>query len=53
MELPGASVPPSIVVLPTMPLPPSVAPVFTVVSVDAAIEPLMLSVPAEIVVLPV
>ena len=32
IELPGASVPPLIVVLPTVPLPPSVPPAFTVVS---------------------
>ena len=41
------------VVLPTVPVPPSVPPAFTVVSADDAIEPLTDSVPALTVVLPV
>jgi hypothetical protein len=53
IELPGASVPPLTVVSPTMPLPPSVPPAFTVVSADDAIEPFTESVPALTVVAPV
>ena len=34
IELPGESVPPLMVVLPTVPLPPSVPPAFTVVRVE-------------------
>ena len=45
--------PPLMVVLPTIPLPPSVPPALTVVSDDDAIEPFTLSVPALIVVTPV
>ena len=52
IELPGDSVPPLIMVLPTVPLPPSVAPASTVVSDDDAIEPLTESVPAFTVVAP-
>jgi hypothetical protein len=50
--LPGAIVP-FTMVLPTMPLPLSTAPLFTVVRLDDAIEPFTASVPALIVVPPV
>jgi hypothetical protein len=51
--LPGASVPPlAIVVLPTVPVPVSVAPALTVVMLDEAIEPFTASVPALIDVPP-
>jgi hypothetical protein len=50
--LPGASTPPLIVVSPTMPMPPSVPPAFTVV-VEFAIEPFTDSVPPSTVVGPV
>ena len=53
MELPGASVPPSMRVSPTTPLPPSVPPAFTVVSDDEAMEPFTDNVPPLIVVAPV
>ena len=53
IELPGASVPPLMVVLPTMPLPPSVPPALTVSRLDDAIEPFTASVPASTVVAPV
>ncbi len=52
IELPGASAPPDIAVLPTVPLPPSVPPAFTVVSDEVAVEPLTESVPALTVVAP-
>jgi hypothetical protein len=52
-ELPGANVPPSlIVVVPTIPAPASVPPAFTV-TVELAIEPFTTSVPAVMVVSPV
>ncbi len=51
--LPGASVPPAIAVLPTVPLPASVPPAFTVVSADNAVEPLTTSMPPLTVVAPV
>ena len=47
IELPGANVPPLMVVLPTVPLPPSVPPAFTVMA-ELAIEPFTDSVPALI-----
>jgi hypothetical protein len=51
-ELPGANVPPlMIVVAPTVPMPESVAPEFTVTA-ELAIEPFTVSVPALIVVGP-
>lgn len=53
MELPGASVPPAIVVSPTVPLPPSVPPGSTVVSDDDAIEPLTDRMPPLTAVAPV
>jgi hypothetical protein len=53
IELPGDSVPPLIVVLPTMPLPPSVPPAFTVVIEDDAIEPFTDKVPPLTMVRPV
>jgi len=40
------------VVAPTVPLPPSVAPLFTVVRFDDAIEPSTISVPALTLVVP-
>jgi hypothetical protein len=52
IELPGASEPPLIVVLPTVPVPPMVPPVFTVVA-EVAIEPFTIRVPAFTVVVPV
>src|SRR4051812_34705474 len=52
MELPGDSVPPLIVVLPSVPVPPSVAPLLIVVSDDVTIEPFTISVPALTVVAP-
>ena len=52
IELPGASVPPLTVVLPTVPLPPSVPPAFTVTA-ELAMEPLTDSVPPLITVGPV
>ena len=42
--LPGAIVP-LMVVLPTVPMPPSTAPLLTVVMLDDAIEPFTISVP--------
>ena len=52
-ELPGAKVPPLlIVVAPTVPVPPSVAPLLTVTA-ELAIEPFTDSVPALTVVAPV
>ena len=51
--LPGASVPPDIAVLPTVPEPDSVLPALTVVSEDVAIEPSTISVPPLTVVRPV
>ena len=51
--LPGASVPPAMAVLPTVPLPASVPPAFTVVSADVAVEPSTISVPPLTVVAPV
>jgi hypothetical protein len=54
MELPGASAPPlMIVVLPTVPVPPSVAPLFTVTPLDAAMLPFTASVPPFTSVAPV
>ena len=53
IELPGDSVPPLMVVLPTVPVPPSVPPAFTVVVGEAAIEPFTSSVPPLTMVLPV
>jgi hypothetical protein len=53
IELPGASVPPLMVVSPTMPLPPSVPPVLTVNGLVGAVEPFTASVPAPTVVAPV
>ena len=51
IELPGASVPPLIVVLPTMPMPPSVPPALTVTA-ELAIEPFTDSGPPSTVVAP-
>jgi hypothetical protein len=54
IELPGASVPPLLIAAePTVPLPPSVPPAFTVVRIDVAIEPFTSNVPALTVVAPV
>jgi hypothetical protein len=51
-ELPGANVPPlMMVVAPTVPMPESMAPAFTVTA-ELAIEPLTISVPALTVVVP-
>ena len=51
-ELPGANVPPlMIVVAPTVPVPASVAPDFTVTA-ELAIDPFTISVPALIAVAP-
>ena len=52
IELPGASLPPLMVVSPTVPLPPSVPPAFTVTA-ELAIEPFTDSVPPSITVGPV
>jgi hypothetical protein len=51
--LPGASVPPAMAVLPTVPLPASTAPGFTVVSEDNALQPSTTSVPPLTAVAPV
>lgn len=51
MELPGASVPPLMVVLPTVPLPPSVPPGPTVTAETS--EPFTRSVPPVTLVTPV
>ena len=52
--VPGAKVPPLLTwVLPTVPAPTSVALLFTLVRLDAAIEPATISVPPLIVVGPV
>jgi hypothetical protein len=53
IELPGASVPPLMVVEGNMPLPPMLPPAFTVSPLDDAIEPFTESVPALTVVGPV
>jgi hypothetical protein len=53
IELPGASVPPLMVVVPTVPLPPRVPPAFTVVRLDDAVDPFTASVPPFTVVAPV
>ena len=53
IELPGASVPPLMVVWPRVPLPPMLPPAFTVSPLDDTIEPLTDSVPALTVVGPV
>jgi hypothetical protein len=51
---PGANAPPLLMMVePTVPLPPSVAPLLTVVRLDEAIEPSTMRVPASTVVLPV
>src|SRR5215471_8398998 len=52
MELPGESVPPLMIVLPSVPVPPSLPPAFTV-TVESAIEPFTIRVPPSIVVAPV
>ena len=52
IELPGASVPPLMVVEGNMPLPPMLPPAFTVSPLDDAIEPFTESVPAFTVVAP-
>ena len=52
IELPGESVP-AIVVVGSVPVPPTVAPAFTVSPLDVAIEPFTSSVPAATVVAPV
>ncbi len=52
IELPGASVPPAMLVVPTVPEPPSVPPAFTVRLDELAIEPLTISRPADTVVAP-
>ena len=52
IELPGESVPP-IVLVGSVPVPPTVAPAFTVSPLDVAIEPFTSSVPAATVVAPV
>ena len=49
----GRSVPPLMSVVPTVPVPPSVAPLLTVVRLDEAVEPCTSSVPAFTVVAPV
>ena len=51
--MPGASVPPLIVVEGSVPVPPTVAPAFTVTPLDEAIEPFTISPPALTVVAPV
>ena len=51
--LPGARMPPVMAVLPTVPLPASVPPAFTVVSDDNAVEPSTIRLPALTVVAPV
>ena len=51
IELPGASVPPLMVVLPMMPVPPMVPPALTV-SAELTIEPFTDSVPPSTVVEP-
>jgi len=52
-ELPGAKVPPLLIVVgPTVPVPASVAPRFTVTG-ELAIEPFTIRVPPSIVVAPV
>ena len=53
IEAPGDSVPPLMLVAPTVPVPPSVAPLLTVVRLDRAVEPFTSSVPAFTVVAPV
>jgi hypothetical protein len=51
---PGAKVPPLLTcVLPTVPVPPSVPPLFTLVRLDDAIEPFTSSVPPLTLVVPV
>ena len=51
---PGAKMPPLLIcVAPTVPVPASVPPLFTLVRLDAAIEPFTKSVPASTVVVPV
>jgi hypothetical protein len=52
IELPGESVPPLMIVLPSVPVPPSLPPAFTV-TVELAIEPFTIRVPPSIVVAPV
>ena len=51
---PGAKLPPALTMVePTVPLPPNVAPLFTMVRPDRAIEPSTISAPAFTVVGPV
>ena len=52
-ELPGARKPPALMTVePTVPVPRSAAPLFTVVRLDDAIEPFTISAPAATVVVP-